>query len=118
MRLDRYGWAGIFAGIVFAVTGAAAAPPRNLLYQLQGLNIAQVAASSYSLVVTDYSRDGTAAGEWTKAEIEQLRDGGKRTVLAYLSIGEAEDYRYYWQSSWRKQRPAWLGPANPDWPGN
>lgn len=118
MRLDLNRVAGIFAGIVLAVTGVAAAPPGNLLYQLQGLDIGQVAASSYSLVVTDYSHDGTAAGEWTPAEIERLRDGGKRTVLAYLSIGEAEDYRYYWQPSWRKQPPSWLGSINPDWPGN
>ena len=46
------------------------------------------------------------------------RTASKRLILAYLSIGEAESYRYYWQDSWRKQRPEWLEPENPDWPGN
>ncbi len=43
-----------------------------------------------------------------------------------MSIGEAENYRWYWQRSWDANRngkpdagaPAWLGPSNPDWPGN
>ena len=43
-----------------------------------------------------------------------------------MSIGEAENYRWYWQKSWDANRngkpdagaPAWLGPSNPDWPGN
>jgi cysteinyl-tRNA synthetase len=45
-------------------------------------------------------------------------------VVAYLSIGEAEDYRSYWQSDWvsnGKQTaaaPAWLGIENPEWKGN
>jgi cysteinyl-tRNA synthetase len=98
--------------------GAAAAVPSGVLYQLQGLDIGRVAASAYPLVVTDYSRDGSGSGEWTAAEVGQLRSGGNREVLAYLSIGEAEDYRYYWQPAWRDDPPAWLGPANPDWPGN
>ena len=45
-------------------------------------------------------------------------DGTKRVMLAYFSIGEAESYRYYWQDSWAKNRPEWLEPENPDWPGN
>src|SRR5262249_26989283 len=44
--------------------------------------------------------------------------GAKRFVLAYLSIGEAESYRYYWRTAWLRQKPVWLGGENPDWPGN
>jgi len=104
--------------IIATTSPCRAAAPASFLYQLQNLDPARVQASGYSLVITDYSRDGSAAGAWSAAEIGQLRQGGTRTVLAYLSIGEAEDYRYYWQSSWHSQPPAWLGPANPDWPGN
>ncbi|MFK5973518.1 MAG: endo alpha-1,4 polygalactosaminidase [Flavobacteriaceae bacterium] len=35
-----------------------------------------------------------------------------------MSIGEAEDYRYYWQSEWNTNKPDWLEVVNPDWPGN
>jgi cysteinyl-tRNA synthetase len=39
-------------------------------------------------------------------------------VFCYLSIGEAEDYRYYWQPDWNNNKPDWLGAENPDWAGN
>ena len=39
-------------------------------------------------------------------------------VVCYMSIGEAEDYRYYWQNSWQTDRPEWLDRENPDWEGN
>ena len=42
----------------------------------------------------------------------------RRLVVAYMSIGEAEDYRYYWQSSWNSTPPSWLAGENPEWPGN
>jgi cysteinyl-tRNA synthetase len=39
-------------------------------------------------------------------------------VLAYLSIGEAESYRSYFDPAWKSDPPPWLGPTNPDWEGN
>ena len=44
--------------------------------------------------------------------------GGNRFVLAYLSIGEAEDYRPYWNPQWKVIAPGWLEEENPEWPGN
>ena len=44
--------------------------------------------------------------------------GGSRLVVAYMSIGEAEDYRYYWREDWVDDPPSWLADENPDWPGN
>ena len=35
-----------------------------------------------------------------------------------MSIGEAEDYRWYWQNSWNKNPPAFMCPENPEWKGN
>ena len=35
-----------------------------------------------------------------------------------MSIGEAEDYRYYWQSEWNSNPPSWLDNEDPNWPGN
>jgi cysteinyl-tRNA synthetase len=54
-------------------------------------------------------------------EIEQLKNkanGGKRIVVSYMSIGEAENYRYYWRQEWNQKRPAWLDAENPNWSGN
>ncbi|MHA1249170.1 MAG: endo alpha-1,4 polygalactosaminidase [Candidatus Helarchaeota archaeon] len=55
------------------------------------------------------------------SDINQLKlkpSGSKRLVLAYLSIGEAEDYRYYWKSEWNTNPPDWLCNENPNWLGN
>ncbi len=57
----------------------------------------------------------------TNAELQQLKTkpgGGKRIVLCYMSIGEAENYRYYWQTEWATAPPSWLMAENPNWPGN
>jgi len=35
-----------------------------------------------------------------------------------MSIGEAEDYRYYWQSGWKVGNPSFLDKENPNWKGN
>lgn len=35
-----------------------------------------------------------------------------------MSIGEAEDYRYYWKSDWSNNKPAWMDKENPNWSGN
>lgn len=85
-------------------------------YQLQDVNLQKLAASAFDLAVIDYSRDGSDAKRWTAAEIAALKE--TKLVLAYMSIGEAEDYRWYWRRAWKNDRPQWLGPVNPDWSGN
>lgn len=72
-------------------------------YQLQRVEIARMQQSPFDLVVVDYSNIGSEAGRFTNEDIQRLKqkpDGGRRVVLAYMSIGEAEDYRYYWRSDW------------------
>ncbi|MBI5153275.1 MAG: endo alpha-1,4 polygalactosaminidase [Parcubacteria group bacterium] len=54
---------------------------------------------------------------FSKEEIGEMKKRHS-TVLAYLSIGEAEDYRYYWQSEWKTNPPRWMGKINLDWEGN
>lgn len=75
--------------------------------------------TSYDLVITDLYYAGTQA--LTANEISSLKvktNGGTRLVIAYMSIGEAENYRYYWQSEWATNPPSWLAEENPNWPGN
>ena len=78
-----------------------------------------VANTNYDVFITDlFFTDGTP---FTAAEVERLKqkaNGGKRLVICYMSIGEAEDYRYYWQSEWKRDKPAWLARENPEWRGN
>jgi len=90
--------------------------PENFISKTTFINT--VAATNYDAVIIDLFLNDVA---FTADEINQLRNkanGGKRLVICYMSIGEAEDYRYYWQSSWNNNKPAWIAAENPDWPGN
>jgi len=92
----------------------------DFLYQLQNLDLAAIGDTAYDLVVMDYSAEGDDASAFSAAQIAALQHspGGEKIVLAYMSIGEAEDYRFYWQDGWTPGNPAWLDAENPDWPGN
>jgi cysteinyl-tRNA synthetase, unknown class len=93
--------------------------------QLRFLDRATVASAPNDLVVIDHAPHPTNDVEipFTPEQIAPLKikaDGSRRIVLAYLSIGEAERYRYYWQRAWDapETRPKWLGDENPRWPGD
>lgn len=90
-------------------------------YQLQKVNAKAVAASPFDLMVIDYSKDGSDDQAFTPGDVQKMRvkpDGGRRFLLAYMSIGEAESYRYYWDASWATAKPGWLLGENPDWKEN
>ncbi len=75
--------------------------------------------TNYDILLIDAFYDGIEA--LTSDEVVSLKTkafGGARLVIAYMSIGEAENYRYYWQSGWDTTPPSWLAEENPDWPGN
>jgi len=120
-----------------ALNGQAAGAERDRLvqaakswgYQLQKVEPAEIAASPYDMVVIDYSRDGSDETAFTREDVARMQkkpDGGRRIVLSYLSIGEAETYRYYWRWYWRWYwgwffrllAPGWLAGQNREWRGN
>jgi cysteinyl-tRNA synthetase len=77
-----------------------------------------LAATNYDALILDLEFDGTPL---SAADVEMLKvkaNGGTWLVLCYVSIGEAEDYRSYWNSEWTVNPPEWLLEENPDWPGN
>lgn len=98
---------------------------KNFLYLINPENyptkrdfIEAVCATNYDLLIMDLFFNEE---EISTNEIEQLRNkanGGKRMVIAYMSIGEAEDYRYYWQTEWKRGNPSWLDKENPKWKSN
>jgi cysteinyl-tRNA synthetase len=111
-------------GVREARDGSAAdllAQARSWGYQLQDLDIARAAQSPFDVLVVDYAKDGSDETALRPAEVARLQkkaDGSRRLVLAYLSIGEAESYRSYWQPEWKRKKPAWLLGENPDWEEN
>jgi cysteinyl-tRNA synthetase len=100
----------------------------DFVYQLQNIDLIAMGNTKFDLVIIDYSRNGKEDGRFTPEEINALKNspGGPKLVLSYLSIGEAENYRWYWKTEWDVDddgnpdpgAPSWLGPENPEWPGN
>ncbi|MEZ6185666.1 MAG: endo alpha-1,4 polygalactosaminidase [Planctomycetota bacterium] len=93
-------------------------------YWIQDPDLDVLATQGPELVVIDVAQDGSGDTTFGRERIARLQQGGRR-VIAYLSLGEAEDYRAYWGldrgtpgADWAARPPAWLGPENPDWPGN
>ncbi len=57
----------------------------------------------------------------TTADLARLRNkpqGGRRIVLSYMSIGQAESYRWYWKPFWMATPPSFVLQEDPYWNGN
>ncbi|MCG3148568.1 MAG: hypothetical protein PCFJNLEI_02012 [Verrucomicrobiae bacterium] len=98
---------------------------QEFAYQLQPAKkqtrenfLAALGQSQFDLIVMDYSFDGSEAEAFTPAEIAALKSQLHGKLLAYLSIGQAEDYRWYWQTGWKNSPPVWLERQDPNWQGN
>lgn len=96
-------------------------PTENSSFTSKSDFLTSLANTNYDVIIMDLFYDGSEDTELTASEITSLKtkaNGGQRLVIAYMSIGEAEDYRYYWNSSWTSHSPVWLDKENPDWEGN
>ena len=89
------------------------------VYQLQNVDAEQQSKVRADVKVIDpFKYDDV---RWTSGGVTWMRAGNNSCkMLAYLSIGEAEDYRAYWKTAWQTQktRPIWLDRENPEWRGN
>ncbi len=101
------------------------AQAKNFLYLINGDHypnkksfIKAVSKTNYDVVIMDLYHNEILFSAKDVAQLKIKKNGGKRLLIAYMSIGEAEDYRYYWQKKWRSNKPSWLEPENPDWKGN
>ena len=88
---------------------------QDFAYQLQRPNAQRIGKTAFDLVVVSIAAAGNSP-----ETIPALKhsEGGDKLILAYMSIGEAEDYRWYWQSDWAKNPPDWLDDPNPVWAGD
>lgn len=83
----------------------------------------KLGASGRDWIVLDAVYDSETP--WQRPELDVIRKGkAGRKVIAYISLGEAEDYRPYWKKEWgtrdklTRSAPKWLGHENPAWKGN
>ena len=81
--------------------------------------ISAITNTNYDVLITDlFFYDNIAFTADDVAKLRKKQNGGSRMVICYMSIGEAEDYRFYWQNDWKTNSPSWLDAENPDWKGN
>jgi cysteinyl-tRNA synthetase len=106
---------------------------KTWMYQLQGLErpdaVEALAKSNYALLVLEPTKtvkgnEGFDTSGMVR-KLHTLPSGKRRLLLAYLCIGEAEDYRLYWGRNWRKPtnkkkgKPDFIIALDPDgWSGN
>lgn len=135
-RMLRFSRAGrlvvlLLSGLYWTGMAKAQPAPASLAYVLQAdafarsksAAVEKLAACPRDWIVLDAVFDDETP--WERTEIDAIRRGhAGRKVIAYVSIGEAEDYRSYWRKAWRSNgrltaaAPSWLGAENPDWKGN
>jgi cysteinyl-tRNA synthetase len=83
--------------------------------------VSQITTSTYDMVVIDFITSEENNTDYPLDEVvHQLQTQGRqRIVLAYIDIGEAEDYRTYWNPDWQIGDPEWIIGLDPDgWEGN
>jgi cysteinyl-tRNA synthetase len=83
--------------------------------------VKRISNSGYDMVVVE---PVFTERENTRFKVaDMVRDlkgkAGRRLVLAYIDIGEAEEWRSYWKEGWRIGNPKWIVADDPDgWDGN
>ena len=83
----------------------------------------QVINSSYDMVVMEAiftEKNSTDEEGDVKTLIAKMHNAPHpKLVIAYIDIGQAEDFRSYWKAGWKVGNPEWIVGEDPDgWEGN
>lgn len=71
--------------------------------------------SNYDLLIIDGYYGGNFLQKDEVANLKRKPNGEKRFVYCYMSIGEAEPYRLYWNDSYKTTPPEWIAGKNENW---
>ena len=76
--------------------------------------------TDYDLLLIELSHNGKFMTKNQISILKRKKNGAKRKVIAYFSIGEAGNYRSYWKEEWnnKSKRPNWIVEENPYWKGD
>ncbi|MBN9293120.1 MAG: endo alpha-1,4 polygalactosaminidase [Flavobacteriia bacterium] len=88
---------------------------KNFLYLLNPENynskseyLNALKATNFDIILIDLFFNDEELTSTDIASLKTKTNGGKRLVIAYMNIGSAENYRYYWKSDWKLHQPSWL----------
>jgi cysteinyl-tRNA synthetase, unknown class len=93
---------------------------RSWHYQLTDATLDELLKSDADLMVIDYAthKGHVPLAADDVARLKRKPNGRPRIVVAYMSIGEAETWRWYWRPEWQAgSRPSWAVTENCAWPG-
>lgn len=89
----------------------------DYIIQLQRARANRLAPTAFDLVIADISLAGSS-----RQNIENLRksEGGDKLVVAYMSIGQAARFQYYWKREWSQDGnwPHWADEPDGTWAGD
>ncbi|MFQ5409218.1 MAG: endo alpha-1,4 polygalactosaminidase, partial [Anaerolineales bacterium] len=98
---------------------------RNWLYlidvNLETETVGEIVASDHDMVVLDFIPSEARNTDYPMAAVVRRLHTAPhpKLVLAYIDIGQAEDFRAYWQPGWHVGDPVWITGGDPDgWEGN
>jgi cysteinyl-tRNA synthetase len=81
----------------------------------------QIVESEHDLVVIDFIASEKQNEDFPIGDVVDRfhRTDRAKLVVAYVDIGQAEDYRSYWEPDWGIGNPDWIVANDPDgWEGN
>jgi cysteinyl-tRNA synthetase, unknown class len=87
----------------------------DFLYQLQHADPDRIGKTAFDLAVVTLATAGSSPDV-----IPALKNspGGPKIILCYMSIGQSETYRWYWQPEWETDPPDWLDVPDGVWAGD
>ena len=88
---------------------------------LSAQTVDQIAASTHNLVVLDFipSEVNNTAYPMASVVARLHQAPHSKLAIAYIDIGQAENYRTYWRPDWQVGTPDWIAGSDPDgWAGN
>lgn len=107
-------WVALGLPIGLAQDAARRNQPLSWTYQLQG-NLDRVRQSAADVAVVDIDHVATNGGV---ASLRRRPQEPPRAIISYLSIGEAETSRPYWNACCATAPPPWLTERTQGWAGN
>ena len=108
-----------FSGFLASCQPAAQEPDwsgvDDFLYQLQRADPDRIGETAFDLAVVTLATAGSSPHV-----IPALKDspGGPKIILCYMSIGQSETYRWYWDPNWETNPPDWLDIPDGVWAGD
>lgn len=79
--------------------------------QFQNFSPKLILKTTFDIVSVDYSYDGSADKVLNQKDVEKMKEGAK-IVLAYINVGYAEDWRFYWDDI---KNATFVGNADSRW---